>query len=293
MTGPEPLTLVVADRILHQLGCGPTTDTAAYTCPRCRTAHLTITANGAGPTLTCPGCGELSAYLQTCTKLPSGRVAGVPGDGHPFGDNVDVLQILRDRLKCPELERIVKHGRRGNSYELHLKGGRVVALGAIDVLISQAKFRAAFIPQVRRNPPRHKPVEWDDVVEMIEQLAEERDAVATIEDETIGWIAGYLGRSSVTRGIDTSNTAAMFELLDDARGDLPPFFDCEGRLHIRLEGVVQWLGRMAGVRVSTTELSARLSALDFERVRLAKRKGDDLRRAWVSISPAGFESDLR
>jgi len=280
------LTLVVADRVLHQLGCGPTPESAAYTCPRCRTAHLTITSNGAGPTFTCQDCGDQSDRLQIAADgLPNGR--------SPKADYVVTVEVLRDKLKLPELERIVKHGRRGNSYELHLKGGRVVALGAIDGLISQAKFRAAFIPQVRRNPPRHKPADWDDVVEMIEQIAEERDAVVTDEDEAAGWIAGYTAQAPVLRGVDTADSEQLYDLLGAGRGRLPPFFDRDGRLHLRLEDLVQWLGRQGGVYITSTALSTRLSQLDFERKRIGARWGGDLRRAWYVISPANLESDLR
>jgi len=280
------LTLEAVDRVLRQLGCGPTAESAAYTCVRCRTAHLVITANGAGPVVTCPDCGDMGPYLETVAHgLPNGR--------GPKGEHVDVLEVLRDDLGIPELERIDKHGRMGSNYTLHLTDGRRIEIGSVVTLLSQAKFRAAVLPQLRRSPKRQKQAKWDEIVDRIEAFAEERDTVATLDDETRGWLAGYLAHAAVTSAVDTGNSATLHDLIGGSRGGLPPFFDREGSLHVRLEPVVQWLGRMAGVRVTTPELSNRLARMDFARVRLTGTKDDDTRRARVWVSPAAFERGLR
>lgn len=286
MSGLPPLTLESIDRVLRQLGCGPTPESAAYTCVKCRTEHLTITSNGAGPIVTCADCGDLGAYLETVADgLPNGRGAK--------GAHVDVLEVLRDDLGIPELERVDKHGRMGSNYTLHLTDGRRIEIGSVATLLSQAKFRAAVLPQLRRSPKRQKQAKWDEIIDRIEAFAEERDTVATVEDETRGWLAGYLAHAAVISAVDTGDSATVHDLIGGSRGGLPPFFDREGRLHVRLEPVVQWLGRMAGVRVTAPELSMRLARMDFTRVRLTGGKGEDTRRARVWVSPADFERGLR
>jgi hypothetical protein len=277
-----PVGLEDALRILKEQGCGPTPEKQMYTCPRCKTAALNITQNGAGPVFQCAdGCVGIDATLEAIASLAV-----------PKGAHVDTIEVLRGKLNLPELERIVKHGRGGSSYNLHLNDGRVITIGSIAILAAQAKFRTVFLPQVRRNPPRYKPSDWDDIVEQIEQAAEERDAVATQADETMSWIAGSLHTNKLRRNINLTSSSDMFELLGPGAAGKPPFFDQDGRLHLRLEHMLEWLGRFGGIRVTMPELSARLSELDFERTQHAARHGDVTRKARYWVSPAGIEDRL-
>ena len=271
------ISLEDAIRILREQGC-----TDPYTCPRCRTNPLTITQNGTGPVFACTGgCEAVDAWLEATNIITIAK-----------GPHVDILEIVRGKLNLPELTKIVKHGRTGSAYNLHLDGDRIVSIGSITTLTSQAKFRQVFLPQVRRNPPRYKTPEWDEIVEQIEQIAEERDAVATMSEETISWISAAVTGNAVRRNVNTDNSREMFVLLAPGREGRPPFFDTTGRLHLRLEHIVQWLGRMSGLRVTQPELSARLSELDFERVQHAARSGEKTHKARYWASPPGFEDRL-
>jgi hypothetical protein len=264
-------------RVLREQGCG----SGPYTCPRCKSSALAIGQNGAGPTFTCAGgCENIDAYLDAVASIAV-----------PQGAHVDHIAVLRDKLNLPELDKVVKHGRLGSAYDLHLSDGRIVAIGNMAIVISQAKFRTVFLPQVRRNPPRYKTDEWDKIVEHIEQAAEERDAVATQADETLSWVAGSLTMGRLRRNVNVSNSAELFELLAPGHGGKAPFFDTEGRLHLRLEHIIEWLGR-SHLRVTQMELSARLSELDFERVQHAARSGDETRKARYWVSTAGIEDRL-
>jgi hypothetical protein len=277
MTEPAPLTADDIWRLLAQLGC--TSDDEPPRCPLCKTAELTITANGSGPHLTCArGCGHIGAYLQTIASLPGG----------PKGEHVDKLAVLRDKLALPELRRVVKHGRRGDEYELHLEDGAVVELGPVAVILTQNLFRAAFLPQVRRNPPRYKPAVWDQISELIEQAAEEIET-ATGSEETIGWLMGYLRQQTIKRGVDLGDPAELYPVLK-ASHDV--FADRDGCLHLRLAPFVQWLNRMAGVRVTVPALSTRLTALGFRRAQHAARQGEQTTRGRYWTSPPDLESTL-
>lgn len=275
-----------AERILREIGCAPEGEGSLGTCPVCRSAPLNISQNGNGPHFDCAdGCDGIGAFLL--------GVASAPGaDSSEEPDVPALLTLLRKRLALPELVEIVKHGRHGNSYILHLTGGRTVSIAGVTALLSQVRFRSAYLPQVRRNLPRFKAAGWDEIVEAIEQVAQERDAVATPEDETRGWLAGHLAHATVMREVDTGSAARMFSLLGK-RGSPPPFFDREGRLHVRLEPVVEYLGRFGGARVTTPELSTRLSQLGFDGRRLAARQGEEVRRARYWVSSPGFEDTLR
>lgn len=281
MTEPAPLTTNDVKRLLAQLGCTGEGDAPAH-CPMCKTARLTITANGAGPHLTCSnGCDHIDAYLQTVAVMPM-----------PRGPHVDKLAVLRDKLGLPELERIVKIGTQGSAYELHLHGrDEPVELGPIGNIISQPKFRAAFLPQVRRNPPvRYKADVWDQIAELIEQAAEEH-GIATEHEEMIGWLLAYLPTTALEshRGVDMAQPAMLFAQL---KSTAPAFVDMEHCLHLRLQPFIQWLGRMTGVRVTLRELSGRLSAMGFERQQHAARNGTDTRNGRYWRSPQGFEETL-
>lgn len=278
--GPAPLTYEAAERTLRQQGC--LTNDLLTLCPSCRQPGLIFEPDNGEPRLECPhGCNAAATVLTLSTmSMPRG----------PF---VDRVEVLRQKLNLPELQRVVKHGRLGDAYELHLDDGKIIEIGNVIVLMTQSKFRAAFMPQARRNPPRYKTAEWDDVAELVEQVAEEFDEVASTAEETAGWIRGYLPSATVRRGVDTANAATLYDLLGAANGDLPAFFDREGRLHLRLEQLVRWLGRIGGVRVTAPELSTRLSRLGFKGNRLAARSGEEIRRARYWVSPPNFEETLR
>lgn len=280
MSGPAPLTLESAQRALRQIGCAPATEGGDWLCPRCGAATLTISQNGAGPRLECAGgCDGIGGYLEAVASLKM-----------PKGEHVDKREIVRDKLGLPELEGIRKDGRLGEHYSLRLKGGRIVAIGGVDALISQAKFRAAFLPQLRRLPPRHKPADWDAIVELMEQIAEERDTVASAEEEALTWLAGWLHHASVPV-VDIADSAQLWDAL---AGPTPALRTTDGRLCLRLSELLLWIGRRTTERVTQRELSMRLARLGFTRPddggQLAARRGAETRRARYWISPAGFEA---
>ena len=272
--------LETAIRILKERGC-----TDPYICPQCerngQTSALTISQNGAEPTFTCAAGCNVAAWLRTVTTL-----------ANPRGPQIDLLEQIRGDLNLPELEKIVKHGRGGSAYSMHLNDGRVVTVNGVTILANQARFRQAFLPQVRRNPKRHKAADWDNVVERIEQAAEERDAVATQGDETLSWIAGALHTGRLQRNVNIDNSAEMFNMLAPGRDGRPPFIDQHNRVYLRLEHMIEWLGRLAGIRVTQPELSSRLSELDFERKQLQARKGDQVHKGRYWVSPPGLEDKL-
>ena len=284
MSKPPQITLEDGLTALREVGCRPTEDRAAWLCPRCRVAELTIAQNGAGPHFDCAGdCGDLGAYLATLVNgLPRGRA--------PKGDHVDEIEVVRDKLNLPELERIVKDGRLGDHYSFVLTDGRSVAIGPVSTLTSQAKFRNAFLPQMRRQAPRFKASDWDDVVERIEKAADERDTIATAEEEALGWIGGWVGRIHAPI-VDTGDSGQVWDVL---AAPAPAFRAAGGRLWIRLPDLLTWIERQTSTRITLRELSLRLARLGFTKPddggQLTARRGSEKRQARYWISPANFEA---
>lgn len=264
---------------LRMVGCAP--EGGPMICPRCREPTLTLTLNGTGgPNVSCstPDCHG-AAYLMSAATI---AVVGGPG-------LVDGIAQIREKLMLPELDRIVKHGRHGESYKMHLADGRVIDIGSVTVLTTQIQFRRVFLTQVRRNPPRYKPGEWDKIAEAIEQAAEEIDEIATAQEETMGWIEAWLPAANARRDVDVSQSEKLYELLGAGRGGVAAFYDTAGRLYLKLDAITGWLNRMGHGHVSTPDLSTRLSEAGFTRARLAARQGEEVHKGRYWISPGRFD----
>ena len=273
----EPLTVDQVREGLAAHGIRLDERDDACSCPVCDgLMTLTVTTNGAGAHVECSaGCHEQAILGAVRIGL---RMAQQGGTHSP-------LRLVRDRLALPGVERIVKRGKLGDSYELRMADGQVIELGNAAALLNQATVRARLLPQMRRLPPWIKGREWDAVVEAIEQAAEEIDNVATDAEETRAWLVAWL-RQARYPTIDTADTAALYEAL----GSPPPAFcDQDGRLHVQLGDLATWINRFTGTRVTMRTLSARLAALDFERTQAAARHGGHVRNRRYWASPEAFE----
>lgn len=283
------LTLEDGLAMLRQHGCAPTDDRPTWLCPRCRTGDLNVSQNGGAPGFTCGGprgCDDVGTWLTEMLKHSQGK------DRATRGPHVDHVEVLRHHLQLPELQRIVKDGRRGENYQLVLQDGRVIAIGGVAVLTNQTRFRNAVLPQLRRLPPRLKPAQWDDVAEHTEQAAEERDTIASAEEEAVEWIADWLRRSSVPT-VDLGDAEQLFDLLaSPPRALVTP----DGRLCLRLPELLRWIAQRTAERISTREMSTRLAALGFTKPsdggQLQARRGSEIRKARYWISRPGFGDRL-
>lgn len=252
---PAPLTMDTAWEALEHVSCvSPDGDPL---CPTCK-GDLALRRNGGEPRAVCSDCGDVTGVLQVVAAQPV-----------PKGPAVDKLAVLRTRLKLPELTRVVKHGKLGTNYVLYLLDGREVDIGNVVSLTTQAKFRAAFLPQVGHNPPRYKPGEWDDIAELIEQLSDQRETSSDAE-ETIGWVLA--ATNGQLRTVDTASSSTMFDLLGEREPSA--FADLDRAVHIRLAALQTWLSRQGGVRMPATELGGRLSRVGFEAVQISARGGE-------------------
>ena len=286
MSGLPQITLEDGLTALREVGCRPTDDHAAWLCPRCRVAELTIAQNGAGPHFDCAGeCGDLGAYLATTRSTACPAAA-------PTGDHVDEIEVVRDKLKLPELERIVKDGRLGDHYSFVLTDGRSVAIGPVSTLTSQAKFRNAFLPQMRAAGATLQGV----------RLGRRRRA-----DRESRRRAGHdrhsrRGGDGLDRRLgcrrrgpprSTSPTSRRSGTCSPARRRA--FRTTDGRLYLRIDELKQWIDRHLNERVTQQELSLRLARLGFTRPDdggqvTAYRAGEKKRQSRYWISPPDFEA---
>lgn len=255
---PKPLTVDSAWTALHHTGC--VTPDGDPLCPLCRGQIATIDPNGGeGPRITCPaGCTGIEAHLQTVASMKT-----------PKGEHVDRIAVLRTKLRLAELVKVVKHGAMGDKYVMHLMDGRDIDIGNVVALTTQSKFRAAFLPQAGRNPPRYKLGEWDDIAELIEQASQQIET-SSDREETCGWVLAA-SSGQLQRNVDIEDSGQMFDLL--GQREPPTFVTIDGVLHIRLAALQQWLTRQNGTRLPAAELGGRLSTVGLRPVQLAARGG--------------------
>lgn len=212
--------------------------------------------------------------------------------------NDNPLGYVKDILDEPGLTEIIKHGRGGASYVLHYTDGDQVELGSIAALLSQPKFKAAYLPQRRRMPTKHtlKDAQWVRLVEAIERASVERDTVTGDTEEVRGWLARYL-RSTKAVDLNTEDTEGLYDFLT---ADAGPFTDPHGRLHIRLSDLAAWINQIGGGRITSRDLSARLSELGFEHAQPSARRPShvhktrqtpDVRKQRYYASPPNLDLD--
>lgn len=233
----------------------------AARCPACGIDDaLTITEDAFGnATLDCDH--DTPDQIERALRKGLARLQKLDGDP---------LDYVRDILDEPDLKEIVKHGRGGASYILHYTDESTVELGNVSILLSQAKFKAAYLPQRRRMPTRHtlKEAQWIRLIEAIERAAIERDTVTGDADEARGWISRYL-RSNREITVNTTDSEGLYDFLTPDAG---PFRDQDGHLHIRLGDLAAWVNQVGGGRITSRELSTRLSELHFEQAQPSARR---------------------
>jgi hypothetical protein len=86
------------------------------------------------------------------------------------------LDLIRRELPLDSVERIIKRGRTDARYYLVI-GGEEIAVGTLTDLTNWRKFRATLGDQIKRlvGPSRRRADEWDRLVDLALQIAEEQD----------------------------------------------------------------------------------------------------------------------
>jgi len=205
------------------------------------------------------------------------------------------LEHARDRLRLPELCRVIQRGRSDALFDLELEGGELIPIGTMKDLEDPAKVRPAIaesLPPEQLPPPRYTREKWDPIYECLCALRELVESETTPDDVTRGWLARYVReRPMPTR--DLSDLEERREAVSGGAltgGGVDPFLagDC---MYLYLSDFEAFVKRQLRHNVSLRDLSARLERLGFEAA-IVRDPGDDNReeaRRRFKRSQPGFK----
>jgi hypothetical protein len=168
-------------------------------------------------------------------------------------------------LGGPEVKELVQHGRDPDRarFVIHLADGREVALGGIDALTSQTKFRNSFAVVTGHLAKRVKAEKWDSVVQALLNAA----TVNEDDDDTrvamiLSWIDGYVGH-----GISTDRDMAALQA--------DPF-EFDGYVWVHIPSFITWLRRVKQERLPEPDVKLLIKEAGFEhrRVNHPKPQGE-------------------
>lgn len=208
---------------------------------------------------------------------------------------VDPLEHARNRLRLPELRRVIQRGRSDALFDLELDGEKLIPVGTMKDLEDPAKVRPAIaesLPPDQLPPPRYTREKWDPVFECLCALRELVESEATPDDVTRGWLGRYTREREMTR--DLSDPEERREAVTGstaiAGAGVDPFW-AGGCLYLYLSDFEAFVKRQLRHNVSLRDLSARLERLGFEAV-VVRDPGDDRReeaRRRYKRSKPGFK----
>lgn len=187
-------------------------------------------------------------------------------EGADAGDKSDLIGALKRALKI-EIQKVVKHGGTGGTFELQLADGRKVDLGDAAAVLSQRLVRAAVADATTDVIPAMKAAVWDRVAGAIFKAAGPAPIEEAPEQDEARWYVGsYFAHCPIIE-IDERDRAALTKIIREAQegGRTTPFKNQDGRLMIHLGGLLYHIRLQHGVLLSFREVAKRLRKLGFTR----------------------------
>lgn len=178
----------------------------------------------------------------------------------------------------------------------------VVELGTTTEFGSRAKFRRAVFESTGCwLPPGVAGTDWDRLTSALHAASELRDHDSSARSEALAWVAHYLesGPGLDRDTIDLLDRESLARMLGAPSPDKPGgrdgfrrpcFDDTDGRLHVRIESLVQHVTTFLA-RTTRVDLAAHLAALDFTNVQHSARSGDRVFKGRFWQSPPGFDPE--
>lgn len=230
-----------------------------------------------------PGDGEndeLARLRAENAALKAARASGSP-------DATETLQLARELLGQPKLQRVVKSGASNAVYDLEMTGGKRIPIGNYDDLLTFRKVRRAIGDAGYGLIPYYGAKEFHEKVgTALDSIVEvEDDSGFTEAEEARTWIASFVA-DTPTKPVAMDDPEQLATWLDEHsfRGD-------DDRLYVGLEPLVRHVKQRVGTRVTTREVAARLGRLGFKNRRLSARVGAKVEKGRYWISPPGFDPD--
>jgi antitoxin (DNA-binding transcriptional repressor) of toxin-antitoxin stability system len=219
------------------------------------------------------------AIKRTIKKVKS-EVAD-PTSDHPEDETKDDLLLrLSDALGFG-ICTITRYDSAPPAYTITLDDGRIVALGVVDTLTDQRRFRNAIAAATGILPRKFKPEPWDNTVRaMLRALVHDTAGKeATEEGQTEGWLRGYL------------RTAQIHDNRNDGLAADEPWSE-SGAVHIIASSFRIWVALTIGDRPTHRLLCLALRTMGAEPHTFATTDGDfhSTRSAW-RIPPTVWAPD--
>jgi hypothetical protein len=204
---------------------------------------------------------ESSARDREALKFeppPAVTTTNVPAPAEPVRE--DSLAYVRDRLGLPITAfRMIGTGESARC-ELLMEDGRMVTVGKMESLYSQAKLHCAIASHGMVPPPRLKTNQWHQVIQRLMMAVEHVEIEEQgVVEETGRWMRAYLqARASGNRqGIARGDKA----LEQTQYSGIPAIQD--GRLYLQADRFLTYIRRECDSRVEIGDLHARLRAMGF------------------------------
>jgi hypothetical protein len=197
--------------------------------------------------------------------LARARSAQAP-EGADAADKSDLIGALKRALKI-EIQKVVKHGGTGGTFELQLADGRKVDLGDAAAVLSQRLVRAAVADATTDVIPAMKAAVWDRVAAAIFKAAGPAPIEEAPEQDEARWyVSSYFAHCPII-DIDERDRAALTKTIREAQegGRTTPLKNQDGRLMIHLGGLLYHIRLQHGVLLSFREVAKRLRKLGFTR----------------------------
>jgi hypothetical protein len=176
-----------------------------------------------------------------------------------------------------------RNGDGGASYGLVL-AGRDVDLGPAGKLLKPRDVQAAILDAAGIAIAVPRLDDWAAIAELIVAAAELRDVTLSPAEETGEWLSHYLRLQGQLPAVHVADAGQLYAVIGGT--DPQPFTDQDGRLYLRLLGLLRHVTVIIGQRTTARDLSERLGALGFTKRQLSARHVDSdgvaKLRVWTS-----------
>lgn len=176
---------------------------------------------------------------------------------------------------------VIERGESDNAvYDLEVSDGHRIRLGNARAVMDPRLWDARVVPRTKHEPPYLTPKEFRPIGLNTLRAARRDEASSTEEEQTREWLAAF--RESPVSGGDAAtpfDVAPLDVKLEDSErlydlllADQPIFGTADGRIYVRVGGLLRFVRQRLKESVTDAELRARLGRLGFRKPRNAEGK---------------------
>jgi hypothetical protein len=231
--------------------------------------------------------------LYYAALLTEARSSTVPDGAEKAGgsDVASTLLPILNRELGIQIERIVKYGANGGTFELRLASGHKVDLGTTEDVLNQRRVKARIADATAEVIPGFGSVRWDKIARGIFRCAGLAPIEETPEQQEMAWLVRSRLADTTVTDVDEGDRAGLAKIIrhEQVSGGWA-FRDTEKRLMLHLGGLLASIRLKHGVLLSYREGGKRLRKMGFIPRDLegkADEKGKPRINVWAA--PRGWE----